>query len=102
MESISDLHNLGNILEDFVYKNDLKRKYEEEPPSLESPKKARTVNCLDYGDYLARVGSFTDFCWTRSVLPSSCLLLPQHLARYGWVARTVSGDGRFVQCSSCR
>ena len=105
MESIQDLHRIGNILEDFVYKNDLKRKHEEDkvPSSpVHSIKKPRTVNCLDYDQYLARVATFTDSCWSRNVLNSSCPLLPQHLARYGWQAKTVSGDARFVQCSSCR
>jgi len=103
MESIQDLHNLGNTLEDFVYKNDLKRKHEEDQvPTVQSPKKARTVNCLDYDHYLARVGSFTDSCWSTNVLTSSCPLLPQHLARHGWVAKTQAADARFVQCNSCR
>ena len=100
MESVQDLLSLGNILEDCVYKNDLKRKHEDE--EVQSPKKARTVNCLDYSDYLARVGSFTAPCWSRQVLPARCSLLPHHLARHGWAARTVDGDARFVQCTSCR
>ena len=100
MESVQDLLSLGNILEDCVYRNDLKRKHEED--QVPSPKKARTVNCLDYTEYLARVGSFTDPCWSRHVLTSGCSLLPQHLARHGWLARTVEGDARFVQCTSCR
>ena len=54
METVQDLLSLGNTLEDCVYKNDLKRKHEDE--ETQSPKKARTVNCLDYTDYLARVG----------------------------------------------
>ena len=103
MESVQDLHNLGNILEDFVCRNDLKRKHErDEGPTAQTPKKTRTVNCLDYEDYLERVGTFTHSCWSRNVLSSHCLLLPQHLARYGWIAKSVSGDGRFVVCISCR
>ena len=100
MESVQDLLSLGNILEDCVYKNDLKRKHDGEED--QSGKKARTVNCLDYSDYLARVGSFTAPCWASHVLPSRCSLLPHHLARHGWLARTVEGDARFVQCISCR
>ena len=102
MESVQDLLSLGHILEDCVYKNDLKRKHEDEVQSVESPKKARTVNCLDYSEYLARVGSFTDPCWWRQVLPARSSLLPQHLARHGWTARRVEGDPMWVQCTSCR
>ena len=106
MESVQDLLSLGNILEDCVYRNDLKRKHEDDSVSIsdpaQSPKKARTVNCLDYAAYLARVGSFTDSYWCRHALPSRCFLLPHHLARHGWQARTVEGDARFVQCTSCR
>ena len=106
MESVQDLLSLGNILEDCVYRNDLKRKHEaDSEPSgeeVQPGKKARTVNCLDYSAYLARVGSFTDSCWSRHALPASCSLLPHHLARHGWQARTVEGDARFVQCTSCR
>ena len=100
MESVQDLLSLGNILEDCVYKNDLKRKHEED--QVPTPKKARTVNCLDYTEYLARVGSFTDSSWCRHALPARCSLLPHHLARHGWQAKTVGGDARFVQCLSCR
>ena len=100
MESVQDLLRLGNTLEDCLYRNDLKRKHEAE--ETECAKKVRTVNCLDYTDYLARVGSFTDPCWARYVLPAKCSLLPQHLARHGWLAKTVAGDARFVQCTSCR
>ena len=103
MNSIEDLHKLGSLFEDFVYRKDLKRKQLDDDSS-DHPvtKKARAVHSLDYDSYKERVSSFSDPSWCQYSHVSSCYLLPQHLARYGWVAKNMPDQDRFVQCVSCR
>ena len=61
MNSVEDLHNLGNLFEDFVYKKDLKRKQIEEDSTYQhSPKKSKKVHSLDYEAFKERVRSFAD------------------------------------------
>ena len=47
MESVQDLLSLGNILENCVYKNDLKRKHDDEedqsPKILHAPQHGRST-----------------------------------------------------------
>ena len=106
MNSVEDLHKLGNLFEDFVYKKDLKRKQIDEVDSLyqHSPKKSKKVHSLDYEAFKERVRSFADPSWCLYTHPASCNLLPQNLARYGWVARDIEDkeQKRFVKCISCR
>ena len=97
---------MGNLFEDFVYKKDLKRKLidEVDSPFQLSPKKSKKVHSLDYEAFKERVRSFADPSWCSHTHPSSCNLLPQNLARYGWVATDVEDteQQRFVKCVSCR
>ena len=103
MNSVEDLHKLGSLFEDFVYKRDLKRKRVDDDIVTEaSPKKVKTVHSLDYESYKERVSSFTDPSWCLYSHESCCFLLPQHLARYGWVSKNTPGQERFLQCVSCR
>ena len=100
METVEDLHNLGGLMDEFVYQNNLKRKRPEDSPiTLSSPKKSKTVHSLDYQSYKERVASFSDPTWCRYNFVSSCSLLPQNLARYGWKAKV--DQPRFVKCVSC-
>ena len=106
MNSVEDLHQLGNLFEDFVYKKDLKRKQIEEVDSVyqHSSKKSKKVHSLDYEAFKERVRSFADPSCCLHTHPAPCNLLPQNLARYGWVARDVEDkeQKRFVKCISCR
>ena len=105
MNSVEDLHKLGNLFEDFVYKKDLKRKQiEEESVYQHSQKKSKKVHSLDYAAFKERVRSFADPSWCLHIHPASCSLLPQNLARYGWVARNLEEkeQERLVKCISCR
>ena len=103
MNSVEDLHNLGNLIEDFVCKKDLKRKCTDVSINIVS-KKPKVVHSLDYQGYKDRVATFSDPDWSTSCnsFTSSCCLLPHQLARYGWVAKNIPGQQRFVQCVSCK
>ena len=106
MNSVEDLHMLGNLFEDFVYKKDLKRKRSDETESgfQHSSKKSKKIHSLDYEAYKERVQTFADPSWCLHFHPLSCNLLPQNLARYGWVARACvdKEERRFVKCISCQ
>jgi len=102
MNSVEDLHNLGNLSEDFVYKKDLKRKLPEDAIKLTSPKRSKIIHSLDYQAYKDRVLTFTDPAWCCYSFISSSCLLPQQLARYGWSAKEDKDTPRFVQCVSCK
>jgi len=100
---VEDLHNLGNLIEDFVYKKDLKRKLPEDARNIKtSPKRSKVVHSLDYQAYKERVSSFSDPAWCCFTFVSSSCLLPHQLARYGWSAKDDKDNPRFVQCVSCK
>jgi len=101
MNSIEDLHALGNLLTGFVSNKDFKRKHEESEFLSPSPKKPRTVHALDYSAFLTRVSTFKDISWCHSSCSSiTSPLSPLQLARHGWTG--VEGEGRLARCISCR
>jgi len=101
MDSIADLHALGDLLTGFVSDKDFKRKREESEFLTPSPKKPRTIHSLDYSAFLSRVSTFKDISWCHPNCSStSSPLSPLQLARHGWTG--VEEEGRLVRCISCR
>ena len=101
MNSIEDLHGLGELLKDFVTQKDFKRKPSDGEFLTPLPKRPRTVHSHDYAAYLSRISSYSSSCWNHpSCSNFNAPLSPLQLARYGWIA--VEGEGRLVRCESCR
>jgi len=101
MNSIADLHALGDLLTGLVSDKDFKRKREDSEFVAPSPKKPRTIHSLDYSAYLERVSTFKDISWCHPSCSSiSSPLSPLQLARHGWTG--VEGEGRLARCISCR
>ena len=101
MNSIEDLHALGELLSDFVTQKDFKRKHDEGEFLAPLPKRPRTVHSHDYSAFLSRISSYSSACWNHPSCSSfQAQLFPLQLARYGWIA--VEGEGRLVRCESCR
>jgi len=101
MNSISDLHALGDLLTGFVSDKDFKRKAQDSEFTAPLPKKQRTIHSLDYSAYLTRISTFKDISWCHpSCSNVTSPLSPLQLARHGWTG--VEGEGRLARCISCR
>jgi len=104
MESIKDLHALGDLLTEFISDKDkdLKRKRIEPKFSYPVAKKVcRTVHSMDFSAYLERVSTFKDSSWCHpSCSKTTSPLSPLQLARHGWVA--VKEEIRLARCISCK
>ena len=101
MNSISDLHALGDLLTGFVSDKDFKRKAQDSEFTAPLPKKQRTIHSLDYSAYLTRISTFKDISWCHpSCSEVTSPLSPLQLARHGWTG--VEGEGRLARCISCR